>query len=113
MSCGVEFRVRIRDVPAHLVSYTRLNYRLEKRDDRWAVVQLDAIYERDALTPALPGDRIEIDSKTVSGYRDSYALLTYYLRSKGYDIADDLLGDDRPDAVEAFYDELVHWLHAV
>ncbi len=112
MSCGVEFQVRIHDVPAHLVSYTRLNYRLQKRDDRWAVVQLDAIYERDTHTPAFPGDRVDIDGAAVSGYRLSYALLTFYLRSKGYVVADDLLGDDQPEAVTEFYDELLHWLHA-
>lgn len=113
MSCGVEFQVRIHDTPAHLVSYTRLNYRLEKRDDQWAVVQMDAIYERDTLTPAFPGDHIDIDSADVEEYRPSYALLSYYLAGKGYDIADDLLGDDRPEAVASFYEELLHWLQAV
>jgi hypothetical protein len=40
------------------------------------VVQLNAIYERDTLTPALPGDHIDIDSAAVDGYHPDYALLS-------------------------------------
>jgi hypothetical protein len=110
VSCGVEFQVSIGGVPAHLVSYTRLNYRLTRRDGRWRVQNMDAIYERDTLTPAFPGDTLTVGSPEVAGLRPSYALLTYYLRSKGYTIGDDLLGDDRPDRVRNFYDEMLHWL---
>ena len=113
MSCSVEFQVRIHQVPAHLVSYTRLNYRLQKQPDGgWTVTQLDAIYERDTLTPAVPGSRIDLTSAAVDGYRPSYALLAYYLSGKGYTIAEDLLGDDRPENVNEFYSELIDWLHA-
>ncbi|UOZ04880.1 nuclear transport factor 2 family protein [Amycolatopsis sp. WQ 127309] len=112
VSCGVEFQIRIGDVPAHLVSYTRLNYRLTKSDGRWQVREMDAIYERDTLTPAFPGDTVNVTSSDTAGFRTSYALLTYYLRSKGYSIGDDLLGDDRPERVQAFYDETLEWLDA-
>ena len=112
LACGVEFQVRIQGTPAHLVSYTRLNYRLRKRDGVWAVVQLDAIYERDSLTPAFPGDRIEIASTDLNGYRPSYALLSHYLHNQGYDVADDLLGDDRPEDVTRFYQQSRTWFHS-
>jgi hypothetical protein len=110
VSCGVEFQVLIGGVPAHLVSYTRLNYRLVHGDGRWLVQNMNAIYERDTLTPAFPGDTLSIGSAEVAGLRASYALLTYYLRSKGYTIGDDLLGDDKPDQVRNFYTEMLHWL---
>lgn len=113
MSCGVEFQVRIHDVRAVLISYTRLNYRLRRQSGGgWAVVQMDAIYERDSLTPAIPGDTIEVNNAVVDGYRPSYALLAYYLSSQDYDIAGDLLGDDRPESIVEFYTELTDWLHA-
>ncbi|MFJ9173709.1 nuclear transport factor 2 family protein [Streptomyces sp. NPDC102360] len=112
VSCGVEFQITIKGVPAHLVSYTRLNYRLTERDDRWLVQRMDAIYERDTLTPAYPGDTVDVGSSDVAGFRTSYALLTYYLGSKGYTIGEDLLGDDRPGEVQAFYDGLLEWLNA-
>jgi hypothetical protein len=110
VSCGVEFQVSISGVPSHLVSYTRLNYRLTRRDGRWLVQDMNAIYERDTLTPAFPGDSLTVGSAEVAGLRPSYALLTFYLRSKGYTIGDDLLGDDDPDRVHNFYDEMLHWL---
>ena len=110
VSCAVEFQVRIDDVAAHLVSYTRLNHGLERHPNGWRVLRMDAIYERDTLSPAFPGDSIAVGGSDVAGFRSSYALLTYYLRGKGYTIGDDLLGDDRPDAVRAFYGELFDWL---
>jgi len=110
--CNVKFQIKVKGVPAHLVSYTRLNYRLIERDNRWRIQRLDAIYERDTLTPAYPGDTVEVSSSDVAGFRTSYALLTYYLRSKGYTIGEDLLGDDRPGEVLAFYDGLLEWLNA-
>lgn len=76
-SCSVAFQVAIKDVPAHLISYTRLNSRLVRRDGRWRVQRLVAIYERDTLTPAFPGDSITVASTDVVGLRSSYALLTY------------------------------------
>lgn len=111
MSCGIEFQVTIDAIPAHLISYTRVNYRLIRAVGQWKVAQMDAIYERDTLTPAFPGDRIDIGETAVTDYRRSYALLAHYLRGRGYDIRDDLLGDDRPAEVSQFYSELLQWLH--
>ncbi|WP_394938023.1 nuclear transport factor 2 family protein [Psychromicrobium sp. YIM B11713] len=112
LSCGVELQVEIHGIPAHLISYARLNYRLHQEAAGWKVVQFDAIYERDTLTPAFPGDQLQIDKAEATKYRPSYALLAYYLRSQGYDVKDDLLGDDEPQRVELFYDELREWLEA-
>ncbi|WP_426323527.1 nuclear transport factor 2 family protein [Microbacterium sp. E-13] len=110
VSSAVELQVRIDDVPAHLISYTRLNYRLERRDGAWVIVQMDAVYERDTLTPAIPGDQVRVSRSSVLDARPSYALLSFYLASKGYDIRDDLLGDDRPAAVADFYADMRAWL---
>lgn len=110
LPCTIEMPLQIHGVPAYLISNTRLNYRLRRDDGRWSVVQLDAIYERDSVVPVAPGDHIDISSDDLAGNRSSYALITYHLRSRGHDIPDDLLGDDRPEAVDRFYDELWHWL---
>ena len=45
LSVAMRISVAVDDVAADLVSYTRLNYRLERRDDRWRISSLDAIYE--------------------------------------------------------------------
>ncbi|GAA2359013.1 nuclear transport factor 2 family protein [Dactylosporangium salmoneum] len=112
VSTTVEFQIDYDGVPAHLVSYTRLNYRLTRRDGRWGVESLDAVYERDTLTPAIPGGVITVDPEDIAKLRPSYALIAHYLQRRGYPVRDDLLGDDRPDQVDAFYAELLGWLEA-
>lgn len=109
-SASVELRIDFDGTPAHLISFTRLNYRLLKRDGDWGVLSLDAVYERDTLTPAVPGQTITVDPAAVEKLRPSYPLLAFYLQRRGYPVGNDLLGDDRPDDVAAFYDDTNAWL---
>ncbi|MEY9944940.1 nuclear transport factor 2 family protein [Kitasatospora sp. GAS1066B] len=109
---GVELRVVIDGVLVDLVSWVRLNYRVERRDGVWRILSLDAIYERDTIAPVVPGTTITIPPARLAPFRPSLALLAYYLRSRGYLIGDGLLGDDEPQARDAFYAEVLAWLHA-
>lgn len=110
IATAIEFRVTLNDVLVDLTSYTRLNYRLESRDGRWSIIGLEAIYERDTITPAIPGQVVTIDPSSLERFRPSSALIAYYLDSRGYSIGTDLLGDDRPDEVDGFYDDEFTWL---
>jgi hypothetical protein len=58
---AIEFRTWIHEVEVDLISYARGVYRLELRDGRIAIWDLSTIYERDTLTPVVPGDTIGID----------------------------------------------------
>jgi hypothetical protein len=107
---AVEFQIDLDGVRADLISYTRLNYRLERRNGTWGVLSLDAIYERDTLAPKVPGQNIPIAPEVIKGRRPSYALLAYYLDRRGYRVGTDLLGDDQPARVDAFYAGLLAWL---
>ena len=109
ISAGIEFRDVIGGVEADLTSYTRLIYRLEKASGTWQIVSLDPIYERDSLVPAVPGESPEIDRPTLAAIRAPYRFLGYYLRQSGYDITDDLYGDDRPEEVEDLYRSCFAW----
>jgi hypothetical protein len=109
-SVTVEFQVTFDGIPAHLVSYTRANCRLLKENGAWGLLTLDSIYERATLTPAIPGQSIVVDPEEVAGLRPSYALVALYLKRQGFSIPTDLLGDDRPEEVAAFYQELNSWL---
>ncbi|MEA5367305.1 nuclear transport factor 2 family protein [Amycolatopsis sp., V23-08] len=111
-SASTELQIDFEGVAAHLISFTRINYRLSKEDGEWGVVSLDAIYERDTLSPALPGASLTVDPSDVAGFRPSYALLALCLERRGYPIGTDLLGDDRPEAVAAFYASVHTWLDA-
>lgn len=91
------------DVPSYLISWARLAYRVERRAGGFGIAALDVIYERDELVPPSPSSD--------SFPRSSYARLAAHLRSIGYPVALDLLGDDRPEEVASFYDESALWLH--
>ncbi|MGI5472989.1 nuclear transport factor 2 family protein [Streptomyces sp. CA-132043] len=107
---GIEVRTVVDDVAADLVSFTRIIYRLERRDGRWGITALDCVYERDTLSPAVPGRHIAIAPQDLAAYRAPYAILAWHLARRGYDVASDLLGDDRPDRTAAFYAETLEWL---
>lgn len=110
MPAGIEVRTDIDGITADLASYTRIVYRLERRDSRWGISALDCIYERDTLTPTVPGQQIAIPPQQLAGYRTSYAILAWHLARRGYDVAADLLGDDQPARTAAFYTSTLSWL---
>jgi SnoaL-like domain len=97
-------------VRGDILSYSRLNYRLERRDGEWRILSLDPIYEHTTLTPSVPGERIEIPAAELARFRPSYAILAWDAWRSGRSVSDCLLGDDRPEPVAAFYAELRKWL---
>lgn len=108
---AIEIVTEIDGIPAVLTSYTRLLYRAGRRDGRWRLLRLDSIYERDELVAAIPGETVRIDPTALAGFRPSYRLLSWHLSARGHSIDPDLLGDDRPVEVAAFYEDEQHWLH--
>lgn len=107
---GIEVATTIGETSAVLTSYTRIQYRALRRDGEWRLFGLDTIYERDMLVAAVPGETITVDAAELAPFRKPYSLLAWLLSSRGYSVADDLFGDDRPDEVAAFYDREHRWL---
>jgi hypothetical protein len=105
----IDLPVTIRGVSGTLSTHARLLYRAEKRADRWSLFGFDAIYMRDELIPSIPGQIITIDPKELDGLRPTYRLLSYYLKTQGYQIDAELAGEDRPDLVQALNHELFGW----
>lgn len=106
----IEVRTEIDGVIADLVSCTRVIYRLERRAGEWRILALDCVYERDPLTPAVPGTRLSVPPEELAAYRAPYAILAWHVARRGYEVSDDLLGDDQPDRTAAFYTETLDWL---
>ncbi|HEX3803222.1 MAG TPA: nuclear transport factor 2 family protein [Solirubrobacteraceae bacterium] len=106
---AIESYVAIDDVDCALSAYARHLYRLERLGGSWKIAQLDAIYERDELTPTLPGQTIRIDPSELEGLRIPYRLLAWNLRRAGYDVSQDLPADDRPDHVARMYSAAFAW----
>lgn len=105
---AIEVRTVLDGVEVDLTSYARLLYRAEVRSGRWLITSLDPVYERDVLTPVVPGTPVPLPS--LEGLRPSYRFLAHVLGTRGYPIAGDLYGDDRPGEVAELYDSLFTWL---
>jgi hypothetical protein len=127
---GIEVRTTVEGVAVDLASYTRIVYRLERRDPgdageggggpdgregrdgRWGIVALDCVYERDTITPVVPGQQVAIEPQDLARHRPPYAVLAWHLARRGYDVSADLLGDDQPDRTAAFYADTLGWLES-
>lgn len=105
----IDLPVTLHGVAATLSTVARMLYRAERRGGAWRISGFDAVYMRDELTPAIPGQVIAIEAEAVAGFRPSYRLLSYYLTTQGYAVNHDLAGDDRPDLVESLERELEGW----
>jgi SnoaL-like domain len=108
----IDLPAKIKGVEMNLATYSRFIYRVERRKEIWGIVGFDAVYIRDELTAAIPGQTVTIDPKELQGFRASYRMLSYYLTSQGYDIDSNLAGEDRPDLVEALTKEIEDWARA-
>ncbi|TFC86369.1 nuclear transport factor 2 family protein [Cryobacterium sp. TMT4-31] len=111
LPAAIEVRSDVNDVPVDLVSYTRIGYRLERREDEWRIAALDVVYERDTIAAVLPGTQIDLPHHAFAGYRSSYAVLAWHLHRRGYDVSGDLLGDDQPGPRDEYYANTFAWLH--
>lgn len=110
VSGSVEFRIDMNGVLADLISYTRFYWKVERRNGVWRVKLFTVVYERDTLMPALPGQTLDIDPSIFKQFRPSYAMLGYYLTSRGFPTTNDLVGDDQPEGVDAFVESMWTWL---
>lgn len=110
VSATIEARTELDGIEVDLASYARLLYRAARHPDGWRITALDPVYERDVLTPALPGAPLTVKPADVAGFRPPYRMLAHVLGHRGYAVAQDLYGDDRPDAVRALEREAARWL---
>lgn len=110
MPMAIELRIDMHGVEADLVSYARGVYRMERRDGWYGICELSTIYERDTLTPVVPGETIPIDRLKWAALPASYRMLAYYFGIRGYDVDPDMPGDDRPESATALLAAAFDWL---
>lgn len=106
----IEFRTDVDDVQADLCSYARSQYRAVYTGGTWRISAITTVYERDTLTPAVPGTILPVTADDLAALRPSYRCLAWHLERSGYAIPDDLPGDDRPDTVAAVMAADLDWL---
>ncbi len=110
LPAAIEVRFLMGGVEAELISYSRLLYSVERRA-KWKIRSLAVIYERDTLTPAVPGTKLDIDPERFSSFRTSYRCLSYHISLRGLQPPPDLYGDDQPERSQGLYNEIFGWLH--
>jgi hypothetical protein len=100
----------IHDVEVDMVQYCRFYSRVVRTPAGWRLASFDGIYHKDTIVPTNPSQTVPIDWEKLKHLRPSYRIWAYAISLKGYDIAQDELGDDRPDLLEPFYAAAEQWL---
>jgi ketosteroid isomerase-like protein len=110
----IQNRIPVDGVLVDMVQFVRFISRVRRTAAGWRLVSFEGIYEKGTITAAHPGDSVPLswaDVERVSS-RPSYQLHAWGMSLRGYTIPDDLLGDDRPEALRDFYATQLQWLNA-
>jgi hypothetical protein len=105
----IEIRTEAESVAVDITISCRLLSRVVRTEAGWRLASLDAIYEKDAITPVVPGEMFAIERARLSAQRPSYRYLAYLAGGR---LATDLPGDDRPDLVKQLMADALTWLNA-
>jgi SnoaL-like domain len=106
----IEFRIEADGVEADLLSCARSQYRAQRTDGVWRIARITSVYEKDTLTPSVPGTQLSIDPAEFTVFRPSYRCLAWRESRLGRPLRSDLLGDDQPEPVARQYETEVAWL---
>jgi hypothetical protein len=81
----------------------------ENRDDRWAIVLRQPIYEKDRIDPVDPGARLVLDPALLAQFPEGYRHLAYVQTKIGFTVKRDMPMLKGP-AVERLYADGAAWL---
>jgi len=81
----------------------------EKRENRWAIVRRQPIYEKDRMDPVSPSARMLLDEKLLNSFPEGYRHLAYLQTQLGFTIKRDLPQLKGPE-VETLYRQGKAWL---
>jgi hypothetical protein len=81
----------------------------ENRDDRWAIVLRQPIYEKDRIDPVDPGARLVLDPSLLAQFPEGYRHLAYVQTKIGFTVKRDMPMLKGP-AVERLYADGAAWL---
>jgi hypothetical protein len=100
---GVEFDI---------FQYCRFVSRVVRTESGWKLGSFEGIYQRDQMQTVDPREPLPVDWAVLRSLRPSYKFIGYAQIKRGYKLDPGLLGDDRPDLVDAFYARERAWLAA-
>lgn len=109
---SIDMRFAVQGSNVSIISDARLVYRLRKRDGLWYIVAFECVYEKDSIVPVYPSGNLTIAEKEFSGFRQSYAGMSYLQALQNRTISGDLPGTDRPETVELLLSSVNEWLES-
>lgn len=105
-------RTKINDIEIDLDVYCRFFSRAVKCEGQWKLMTFEVLFERDIMRAVNPAEQLPVDWSVLATLRPSYRFLAYRLMARGRQVNQSLLGDDRPEQLQAFHDGEVAWLTA-
>lgn len=108
----LEVRAVINGVAVDGSAAARMLDRVRRDEDGWKIQTVTAIFERDTLTPVVPGTALDIDQHELDRYREPCRFLAYLVSRQGLTPRHDVYGDDQPDRVATLYRAAFDWLEA-
>jgi hypothetical protein len=102
-------RAFVHDVLVDVVCTGRFYDFFEKRNDRWAIVLRQPIYEKDRMDPVNPAALLNLDTELLEHFPVGYRHLAYLQTAIGYRVKPDMPGLRGPE-VEALYARGRAWL---
>lgn len=107
---SISIRFRFNGIEYDCVSLTRFISRMEYVDSEWKLLTLEAIYDRDYITPTVPVS-VSAEIPLPKEGRASYKCISWLLSQKGFKIKQDLPGVDDPASCTKLMEESLTWLH--
>lgn len=109
LSAIIDIPDAIDGVEMTLSAHCLMLYKVEKRNGEWGLMSFGAIYRRDELIPALPGQTVAVPADALKKFRPSYRHLSWSLERTGYTVNNELPGEDRPETVRAVMEDAFGW----
>jgi hypothetical protein len=103
-------RIVLEGVEVDYHVFCRYQSRVERRDDTWRLLTFEVIFERDLMKAVDPSKALPIDWNLLAAFRPTYRFLAYLQDRRGFNLSHDLLGDDRPEALQKFHEGENRWL---
>jgi hypothetical protein len=98
-------------VEVDMVQWCRFFSRLVRTAEGWRLASFEGIYQKDEIRPVWPGERLPDGWRLeILPFRESYRVWAWAMERRGYQVSPELLGDDRPDPLKAFYAVEERWL---
>lgn len=102
-------RADVEDVVCDVVCTGRFYDFFEKRNDVWAIVLRQPIYEKDRLDPVDPAQTVSLDMDLLGSFPEGYRHLAYAQTRIGYTVKRDMPTLKGPE-VEGLYRRGAAWL---